>query len=140
MTDQDAPFDVYFYQLVLSMQAAAWQQMGKVTSPLTGKIERNLEQAKLSIDMLEMLQRKTEGNLAEEEKTMLDRVLYELRMNYVDEANKPEPKPEADTGEGAAAENETDAGAAAGKASEGAAEGGEAQADEDTEKAGGGGS
>jgi len=92
--NQELDLDMNFYQLVLSLQAAAWQQMGKVSSPLTGKMERNLEQAKASIDLLEMLQRKTEGNLSSEEKKLLDHVLYELRMNYVDEAKKPATEPE----------------------------------------------
>ena len=88
MTDNHDNLDVMFYQLVLSLQASSMQHLGKVMSQVTGKIERNLEAAKYSIDMLEMLQRKTANNLGEEEKKLLDHVLYELRMNYVDEANK----------------------------------------------------
>ena len=61
------------------------QQMGKISSPLTGEIERDLDQARGSIDMLDMLRRKTTGNLSPEEQELLDHVLYELRMNYVDE-------------------------------------------------------
>jgi hypothetical protein len=89
MNQQDEEYDIAFYQLVWSMQAAAWQQMGKVASVVTGKMERDLDQAKNSIDMLEMIQRKTKGNLNEQEKKTLDHVLYELRMNYVDELKKP---------------------------------------------------
>ncbi len=77
-----------FYQLVLSMQANAWTQMGKTASPLTGKVERNMGQAKLSIDMLEMIQSKTVGNLTDEEKKLLENTLYQLRMNYVEEVKK----------------------------------------------------
>jgi hypothetical protein len=89
MNQQAEEYDIPFYQLVWSMQAAAWQQMGKVASVVTGKLERDLDQAKNSIDMLEMIQRKTKGNLNEQEKNTLDQVLYELRMNYVDELKKP---------------------------------------------------
>jgi hypothetical protein len=77
-----------FTQLVLSFQAAAWQQMGKVKSIVTGKLERNLEMAKHSINMLGMLKEKTSGNLTEDESKYLDHVLYELRMNYLDEIKK----------------------------------------------------
>ena len=77
-----------FTQLVLSFQAAAWQQMGKVASVISGKVERNLEMAKHSIDMLAMLEEKTKGNLNEDESKYIAHVLYELRMNFLDEAKK----------------------------------------------------
>jgi hypothetical protein len=77
-----------FVQLVLSFHAAAWQQMGKVVSVITGEIERDLNMAKHSIDMLGMLEEKTRGNLTEDEQRYLARALYELRMNYLDELKK----------------------------------------------------
>jgi hypothetical protein len=80
--------EYHFIQLVLMFQAAAVQQMGKIQNPITKKVERDLNQAKFSIDMLEMIQQKTEGNLSQNEKKYLDHVLFELRMNYVDEVNK----------------------------------------------------
>lgn len=80
--------DQHFLALVFSIQGAAMYQLGKTVSPMTGKIERDLTQAKQSIDMLEMLQRKTSGNLTTDEKRMLDHFLYELRLNYVDEMKK----------------------------------------------------
>jgi hypothetical protein len=77
-----------FIQLVLMFQTAAMHQMGKIQNPITKKMERDLDQAKFSIDMLEMIQQKTKNNLSENEKKFLDHVLFELRMNYVDEVNK----------------------------------------------------
>lgn len=77
-----------FVQLILSFHAAAWQQMGKVVSVITGKIERDLGMAKHSIDMLGMLEEKTKGNLTEDEQKYLSHALYELRMNYLDELKK----------------------------------------------------
>ena len=77
-----------FVQLVLSFHAAAWQQMGKVVSIITGKMERDLNMAKHSIDMLGMLEEKTRGNLTEDEQKYLSHALYELRMNYLDELKK----------------------------------------------------
>lgn len=85
-------------QLVALFQSAALQQMGKLKNPVTDKIERELEQAKISIDMIEMLHTKMKGNLQEEEERMISAVLRDLRLNYVDEANKPAgtpPSPEA---------------------------------------------
>lgn len=74
-----------FTQLIFSFQAAAMQQMGKLMNPLTGKVEKNMEQAKNSIDMVAMLEEKTRGNLNERERKLIERVLFELRMNYVEE-------------------------------------------------------
>jgi hypothetical protein len=77
-----------FLRLVMMFQMAAMQQMGKLPNPLTNEIERDLQQAKASIDMLEMLEGKTKGNLSGAEKEFLDKVLFELRMDYVDETKR----------------------------------------------------
>ncbi len=82
-----------FFHLVFMFQTAALQQMGKLINPLTKKVERNLEQAKYSIDILELLQEKTRGNLKEEESKYLGNVLFELRMNYLEEVKKAEEAP-----------------------------------------------
>ena len=87
--------DPHLLQLVLSLETAAMQQMGKLQNPFTGKVERNLELAKNSIDMLAMIEQKTEGNLTTEEASLIKRALYQLRMNYVDEL-KSEEKSEED--------------------------------------------
>jgi hypothetical protein len=94
MTEKVNEIDVMYYQLVLSLQASAMQHMGKVMSPVSGKIERNLDAARYSIDMLDMLQRKTQGNLSTEEEKLLEHVLYELRLNFVDESGKGQPEDE----------------------------------------------
>ena len=77
-----------FLGLVHSFQAAAMQQMGKIMNPFTEKMERDLKQARLSIDMLEMLQERTSGNLTGEESRFLTHVLTELRLNYVAELDE----------------------------------------------------
>jgi predicted nucleotide-binding protein len=95
--------EMLFLQLILMFQTAALQQMGKLANPLTQKVEKDLEQAKFSIDILGMLEEKTRGNLSEEEKKFLDHVLYELRMNYLDESKegeKGENKEKKETEEG----------------------------------------
>jgi F0F1-type ATP synthase membrane subunit b/b' len=88
MADQDNKTEAMFMQLVLTFQMAAWQQMGKIKNPITDQIERNLEQARYSIDMLEAIRKKTSGNLGDAEKRLLDHAISELQMNYVDEAQK----------------------------------------------------
>ena len=90
MSETSEQQDIRLVQLLISLQAGAMQQMGKVASPLSGKIERDLTLAKVTIDMIEMLAEKTKGNLTDYEQKLIDHMLYELRMNYVDEAKKGE--------------------------------------------------
>jgi hypothetical protein len=78
-------------QLIFMFQTAALQQMGKIKNPMTDKIERDLQQAQISIDILDMLHAKMKGNLSPAEEKMYSGVLQELRLNYVDEAAKPAP-------------------------------------------------
>jgi hypothetical protein len=85
-------------QLVLMFQTAALQHMGKLKSPFTDRIERDLSQARISIDMLEMLQAKMKGNLSSEEERIFLDILRDLRLNYVDEASKAPPPESAASG------------------------------------------
>ena len=78
-----------FTRLVLTFQAAAMQQMGKVADPLHGKIVRDLEEAGFSIDTLDMLQQRCAGNLAAEEERFLKQVVADLKLNYIDEIGRP---------------------------------------------------
>lgn len=84
----DQQNELLFMQVVMMFQGMAMQNLGKVMNPVTNQIERNLDQAKNMIDLLGMLEAKTNGNLNENEKRLLDHALYELRMNYVDELKK----------------------------------------------------
>lgn len=77
-----------FTGLVTTFYIACWQQMGKVANPITNKIERNMDQAKYSIDMLIMLREKTKGNLTKEEENALGQAISNLQMNYLDEMKK----------------------------------------------------
>ena len=85
-TDQKNEF--LFLQLIMTFETAAWQQMGKIKNPMTDKIERDLSQAQLSIDMLDMIKAKTAGNLTENERRVLDKTLADLKLNFVDELEK----------------------------------------------------
>jgi len=84
---------VLFAHLVSMFQFSAMQQLGKIKNPLTDKVERDLEAARVSIDMLDMLMERTKGNLPPDDEKLLTQVLRELRLNYVDEASKPESPP-----------------------------------------------
>lgn len=85
-----------FLSIIFMFQAAALQALGEIPNPLTGKAEKDLLQAKYSIDTLNLLKEKTKGNLEEGEVKVLDEVLYGLRMRFVEKAkeSKEEPKKE----------------------------------------------
>jgi len=57
-------------------------------NPMSGKIERNLEGARNTIDTLAAIEARTRGNLESDEQRVLTQVLTELRMNYLDEVKK----------------------------------------------------
>ncbi len=80
-----------FLELVnlIAMQAAIG--LGGFQAPGGDRIPPNPAAAKHHIDLLEVLQKKTEGNLTDEERRSLDSVLYELRMNYVQTVTGPPP-------------------------------------------------
>lgn len=90
MGENKDKFDPLFVNLILTLQSSAMQHMGKLKNPVTDKVERNLEQAELSIDMLDMLKKKTGGNLTDEESDLIVRSLNELKMNFMDEKMKDE--------------------------------------------------
>ena len=84
-------------QLILMFQTAAFQQMGKIKNPLLEKMERDLQQAQISIDMIDMMHRKMQGNLSPGEEKLLKNVLQELRLNYVDEVSKTQHPADSST-------------------------------------------
>ena len=58
--------------------------LGLAENPATGKREADLAQAKYSIDLLDILNEKMRGNLTEEEQKLMNVILYDLRMRYVE--------------------------------------------------------
>ncbi len=74
---------VTFSTFILSLASSALMQLGEVPNPDTGQMEENLDMACHTIEILDMLSQKTKGGLDEEEKRLLDGILYELRMKYV---------------------------------------------------------
>jgi len=80
--------DQLFTQLLYIFYSTAMVALGKLKNPATDKIERNLEQAKQSIDILELIKAKTANNLNDGQSRMLESMLTDLRLNYVDETNK----------------------------------------------------
>ncbi len=77
-----------FQSLVAMLHGGAMHAMGKIINPATGKTERELEQARVFIDMLEMLRTRTSGQLSSDEKKFLDTVITESQLNFIDEQKK----------------------------------------------------
>ncbi|MCK5419191.1 MAG: DUF1844 domain-containing protein [Desulfobacterales bacterium] len=77
--------EINFPTFVASLNASALLHLGAIEDPSSGKKDKNLPMAKQTIDILNMLQEKTSGNLSKEEEDMLKNVLYDLRIMYVKE-------------------------------------------------------
>lgn len=92
-TDMDSAL---FANLVLQQTQMAMMLMGSFPHPETGKTFRDLERARLLIDQLEMLERKTRGNLTRDEAELLKQSLMNLRMGFVAAVESPEAKPETE--------------------------------------------
>lgn len=74
-----------FVGLVIGLATQAQVFLGAIENPITRKKEEvDLPRARNMIDLLEMLEQKTAGNLAADEKAFLERILVDLRMRYVE--------------------------------------------------------
>jgi len=69
--------------LISSLLAQVFMALGGVEDPKTKKRYIDLELAKHHVDMLAVLEEKTKGNLTDQEQKLLDKALYETRMQYV---------------------------------------------------------
>jgi hypothetical protein len=74
---------VDFGTFVLSLGSSAIMHLGEYEHPESGKVEKDLPMAKHTIDLLSMLQEKTKGNLNAQEDKLLESLLYDLRIRFV---------------------------------------------------------
>lgn len=87
-----------FEKLVFILYTQGWEQLGKIPNPITGKIEKKLEEARFTIDLLDMLKEKTKGNLTEDESRFLEYSISQLKINYFFEVeNEKKQKSETTT-------------------------------------------
>lgn len=86
--EDDSPFSqggpIDFSTFILSLASSVQISMGIVPNPMTGTVNKDLNHAKQTIDILGMLEEKTAGNLNPEESGMLKNILYQLRMQFVE--------------------------------------------------------
>lgn len=88
MTDPRAP-QLDFNALALSLGSSALVHLGEMPDPGTGTTAKiDLGLAQQSIDLLALLEEKTRGNLTDDERGFLDKLLYELRVKFVEAARQ----------------------------------------------------
>jgi hypothetical protein len=74
-----------FTAFVISLASTAAIHFGDLPDPISGeRAELNLDGAAQMIEILSLLEQKTRGNLTAEERDVLEQVLYELRMRFVE--------------------------------------------------------
>lgn len=77
-----------FSQFIMGLAASVQMHLGVIDNPETGKTEKNLQMAKQTIDLLDILKEKTHGNLTKDEEDLFEHMLFECRMRYVEESKK----------------------------------------------------
>ena len=80
--------EVDFASFVLTLSSSALFHFGEFPDPVSGKRERNLDMAKQTIDILGVLRDKTRGNLSNDEAQLMESLLHDLRIKYVEECKK----------------------------------------------------
>ncbi len=94
-TDRPDDAEISFIGFVISLASTAAVHFGDVENPVSGeKGTPDLLAARQMIDILALLEQKTKGNLTAEERSVLEQVLYELRMRFVQAAaaeKRPQP-------------------------------------------------
>jgi uncharacterized protein DUF1844 len=86
----EPPTPVTFSTFVLGLSTQALLLLGEIPNPQTGEQERDLAEAKQVIDILGVLKAKTLNNLEQAEEGLLDSVLYDLRIRYVELVRGPQ--------------------------------------------------
>ncbi|MBL7013592.1 MAG: DUF1844 domain-containing protein [Candidatus Marinimicrobia bacterium] len=77
-----------FLYLVSTFQSSALIAMGRIKNPMSDTIEKNLDQATFYISLLDTIQKRTMGNLSQEEEQFLISAVSDLNMNMIEEKQK----------------------------------------------------
>ena len=88
MQDEAALGPISFSTFILGLATTALIHLGEAPDPETGKPTTSLELARQSLDLLDLLERKTKGNLTQEEERLFQSVLTDLRLKYVNLSRK----------------------------------------------------
>lgn len=79
---------INFSTFVISLSTQALMHLGEIPDPISGKVDADVEVAKQMIDIIAMLKDKTRGNLGASEDRLMDDILFDLRMKYVEAVKK----------------------------------------------------
>lgn len=80
--------EINFSSFILSLGSSALYHFGEIPDPVSGARQRNLDLARQTIDILVVLRDKTTGNLSDDEARLLESLLHDLQMRYVQERKK----------------------------------------------------
>lgn len=86
--EQEPLPELNFSTFVISLSTQALMHLGEIGSPISGKVETDVPVAKQMIDILAMLKDKTRGNLDPNEDRLMEDILFDLRMKYVEAVKK----------------------------------------------------
>lgn len=86
-TNETLP-EINFSTFVISLSTQALMHLGEIPNPLSGKVENDIPVAKQMIDIISVLREKTRGNLDQGEEKLMEDVLFDLRMKYVEAVKK----------------------------------------------------
>jgi hypothetical protein len=86
--ERDALPEINFSAFVISLSTQALMHLGEIADPVSGKVETDVPVAKQMIDIVAMLKDKTRGNLNASEDRLMEDILFDLRMKYVEAVKK----------------------------------------------------
>jgi hypothetical protein len=81
---QDTALPLSFSTFILGLSTQALVHLGEIPNPIDNQVATDLLAAKHMIDILGILSEKTKGNLDSSESGLLDSILYDLRLKYVE--------------------------------------------------------
>jgi len=84
VTEKKALPPVNFSSFIVSLASSAMISLGEMPEPSSGESRVDLDMARHTIDLLGVLIEKTEGNLDDDEKQLIQTVVYELRLKFMD--------------------------------------------------------
>jgi hypothetical protein len=85
---EEPPPELSFSTFVMGLSTQALMHLGEIPNPADHETRPDFESAREMIDILGILQKKTQGNLEPDEKALMETVLYDLRMRYVEKTTK----------------------------------------------------
>jgi hypothetical protein len=82
------PQQITLATFLVSLSTQALMLLGEIPNPVTNQMETDLDGVREVIDLIGMVKEKTRGNLDPAEARLIDKILYDLRMRYVEQVRK----------------------------------------------------